>query len=116
MVRFVVVAFCWLVLIALCRLTLERNGALPDELQQNAYNRDETQPLLQRIGAHYGGEHVFGGFEIALISPIKSNRYTLPRSHCVHDGDAQVWAMRDDGARWQGCDVDGCAVDVEGPC
>ena len=59
--RFVVVAFCWLVLIALCRLYLKGNAALPDELQQNVLNdRDETQALLQRIGAHYGGEHVFG--------------------------------------------------------
>jgi len=72
-VRFVV-AFCWLVLIALCRLYLDRNAALPAEFQQNVYNRDATQALLQRIGAHYGGEHVFGvGLKNALISPIKSN-------------------------------------------
>ena len=70
-VRFVVVAFCWLVLIALCRLYLDGNAALPAELQQNPYDRDATQALLQRIGAHYGGEHVLG-FENALISPSKA--------------------------------------------
>ena len=58
----------------------------------------------------------FWGFENALISPIKSNGQTLPRSHCVHDRDAQVWAMRDDGARWQGCDADYCTIDVERLC
>ena len=73
MVRFFVVAFCWLVLIALCRLTLQGNVALPDELQESAFGIDATQALLQRIGVHYGGEHVFGGFENALISPINSN-------------------------------------------
>ena len=71
MVRFVVVAFCWLVLIALCRLFLEGNAALPAELQQNVDGRGKTQALLQRIGAHYGGEHVLG-FENALISPSKA--------------------------------------------
>ena len=72
-VRFVVVAFCWLVLIALCRLLLGGNSALPAELQQYVCNRDATQALLQRIGARYGGEH-FLGVESALNSPIKSNR------------------------------------------
>ena len=63
-----VVAFCWLMLIALCRLNLSGNAALLDELQQNVYNRNETQALLQRIGAHYGGEHILG-FENALTFP-----------------------------------------------
>ena len=58
-------------LIALCRLYLNGNAALPDELQQDAY-RDATQALLQRIGAHYGGEHVLRGFENALISISKA--------------------------------------------
>ena len=58
-------------LIALCRLWLEGNAALPDELQQSSYGRDATQALLQRIGAHYGGEHVLG-FKNALISPSKA--------------------------------------------
>ena len=62
----------WLVLIALCRLYLKGNAALPAELQQNTYVRRKTQALLQRIGAHYGGEHVLG-FENTLISHIKSN-------------------------------------------
>ena len=68
-----VVAFCWLVLIALCRLWLSGNAALPVELQQNMFSRDSTQALLQRIGAHYGGEHVLGllhALKNALI-PIK---------------------------------------------
>ena len=58
-------------LIALCRLYLHGNAALPAELQQNVYKRDAIQALLQRIGAHYGGEHVLG-FENALISPSKA--------------------------------------------
>ena len=64
--------FCWLVLIALCRFELVENATLPAELQQTAYRRVATQALLQRIGAHYGGEHVWV-FEKALISSIKSN-------------------------------------------
>ena len=58
-------------LIALCRLYLGENAALPDALQRNFYDHDATQALLQRIGAHYGGEHVLG-FENALISPSKA--------------------------------------------
>ena len=58
-------------LIALCRLTLNGNAALPAELQQNAYNRDETQALLQRIGAHYGGEHVLG-LKMRSFAPSKA--------------------------------------------
>ena len=58
-------------LIALCRLYLSGNAALPDELQKNAENRNATHELLQRIGAHYSGEHVLG-FENALISPSKA--------------------------------------------
>ena len=69
---FVVVAFCWLLLIALCRLTLEGNAALPAEFQRNVFNRDATQALLQRIGAHYGGEHVFRVLKMRSFPPSKA--------------------------------------------
>ena len=52
---------CVLLFGADCSLYLEGNAALPAELQQNVYAiLDDTQALLQRIGAHYGGEHVLG--------------------------------------------------------
>ena len=47
-------------------------AALPVDFQQNAYDHDATQALLQRIGAHYGGEHVLGLFENTLIFPSKA--------------------------------------------
>ena len=74
-----VVAFCWLVLIALCRLYLGGNLALLPELQQNVYNRDATQALLQRIGAHYGGEHVLG---VARFEKCAHSNQKAIDKHC----------------------------------
>ena len=59
-------------LIALCRLYLSGNAALPVELQQYSCDHDETQALLQRIGAHYGGEHVLGGLKMRLFPTSKA--------------------------------------------
>ena len=59
-------------LIPLCRLHLEGNAALPAVLQRDAYNPGATQALLQRIGAHYGGEHVFGFLKMRSFPPSKA--------------------------------------------